>query len=114
MRYNNEEKDKRCLAKAGTPRAGHNVTNGSEVPLMLTTLSTPPFNGLFTSTTWVSWHLKGLINLDFDEARDDGTAMASAGTYTNLLHLAPDRHHATTSSLDFYRPDALPDTQPTV
>jgi len=28
--------------------------------------------------------------LDFDEARDDGVAVASAGPYANRLHLAPD------------------------
>jgi len=40
-------------------------------------------------------------------------AVASAGLYANNLHfaLAP---HTNTSSLNFYRPDALPDAQPTV
>jgi len=50
-----------------------------------------PSNGLFTSTTWVSRHQKGHINLDFNEARDDLVALASAGPYANHLHLAPDR-----------------------
>jgi len=36
--------------------------------------------------------------------------VASAGPYANNLHLTPD----STTSLNFYRPDALPDTQPTV
>jgi len=36
-------------------------------------------------------------------------AVPSAGPYANNLHLAPDR-----SSLNFYRPDALSDAQPTV
>jgi len=40
-----------------------------------------------------------------------GIAVASAGPYTNNLHLAPD---IKTPSLNFYRPDALPDAQPTV
>jgi len=30
-------------------------------------------------------------NLDFNEARDDGVAVASAGPYANHLHLVPDR-----------------------
>jgi len=42
-------------------------------------------------TTWVSWHQKGKTNLDFDEARDNGVAVASAGPYANHMHLAPDR-----------------------
>jgi len=41
-------------------------------------------------------------------------AVASAGSYANNLHLAPERNHSNTSSLNFYRPDALPDAPPTV
>jgi len=40
-----------------------------------------------------------------------GMAVASVGPYANNVHLAPDTN---TSSLNFYRPDALPDAQPTV
>jgi len=40
-------------------------------------------------------------------------AVASAGPYANNLHLTPD-NHTNTSSLNFYRPDAFPDAQPTV
>jgi len=38
-------------------------------------------------------------------------AVASAGPYANNLHLAPGRQ--ITTSLNFYMPDALRDTQPT-
>jgi len=48
------------------------------------------FNGLFSSTTWVSQHQKGETILYFNEARDDGVAVASAGPYANHLHLTPD------------------------
>jgi len=40
-------------------------------------------------------------------------AVASAGPYASNLHLAPD-NDTYTSSLNFYRPDAVPDAQPTV
>jgi len=40
-----------------------------------------------------------------------GDAVASAGPHENDLHFAPDTN---TSSLDFYRPDALPEAYPTV
>jgi len=40
-------------------------------------------------------------------------AVASAGPYANSLHLHTD-NHTSSSSLDFYRPDAVPDAQPTV
>jgi len=71
---------------------------------------TTPFSGLFSRTTWVSRYPQGKTSLDLNEARDDREvwdAVASAEPYANKLHLAP--HHSV-----FYRPDALPDTQPTV
>jgi len=53
--------------------------------------NTRSINGFFSRTAWVSRHHRGETNLDFDEARDDGMAAASAGPYTNHLHLAADR-----------------------
>jgi len=44
----------------------------------------------FSRTTWISRHQKKTI-LDFNEARDDGVAVASAGPFANHLHLMPDR-----------------------
>ena len=41
-------------------------------------------------------------------------AVASAGPYANNLHLAPDRQPHQHLITHFYRPDALPDAQPTV
>jgi len=49
------------------------------------------FNGLFSRTTWVSWYHNDKTILDFNEARDNGVTVASAGPYANHLHLAPDR-----------------------
>ena len=46
--------------------------------------------------------------MDFNEARVDEGAVASAGP-----SLQTD-NYASTSSLNFYRSDALPDVQPTV
>jgi len=37
-----------------------------------------PFNGLFSRTTWVSRQQKGKTILDFNEARDNEVAVASA------------------------------------
>jgi len=39
--------------------------------------------------------------------------VASPGPHAKNLHLAPDKH-TNTPSLSFYRPDALPDAQPTM
>jgi len=44
----------------------------------------------FSRTTWVSRHQNSQTILDFNEARDDGVALASAGPYANYLHLTPD------------------------
>jgi len=49
------------------------------------------FNDLFFRTTWVSRHQKSKALLDFNETRNDGVAVASAGPYANCLHLALDR-----------------------
>jgi len=62
---------------------------------------THPFDGLFSMTIWVSQHQKGITILDFNKARDDGLAVASAGPYGNHLHLSPDRYHASASSFNF-------------
>ena len=50
-----------------------------------------PFHGLFSRTTWVSRYRKGRTALDFNEARDVGMSVASAGLCGNHLHFAPDR-----------------------
>jgi len=39
----------------------------------------------------VRQHQKRSTNLDFNEARDNGVAVASAGPNANHLHVAPDR-----------------------
>jgi len=72
------------------------------------------FNGLFSRTTWMSWYQKGKTSLDLKRQETTGfwDAVASAGPYANNLHLTPD-NHTNTSSFSFYRPDALPDSQPT-
>jgi len=55
--------------------------------------------------------------MDFNEARDDGVAVASAGVLDHMqiicTFLRTD-NHASISALIFYRPDALPDAQRTV
>ena len=69
---------------------------------------THPSNGPFSGTTRVSRYQKGETNLDFTAARD------SDWQWHQLSHmsaLAPDRQPR--QHLSFYRPDALPATQPT-
>jgi len=46
---------------------------------------------LLSRTAWISPCQKGKTIQDFNEARDDGVTMASAGPLANHLHLAPER-----------------------
>ena len=76
------------------------------------------FNGLFSRTIWVSRYQKGKTSLVLNAATDDGDWGCS--TWHQLDHTQTIRtslqtdNHINTSSLNFYRPDALPDAQPTV
>jgi len=72
------------------------------------------FNGPFSRTTWVSRYQKGRTIPDFAEARDDGVAVASAGPYAKHFHFAREITTPVPHISVFYRPDALPATQPTV
>jgi len=60
----------------------------------------------------ISQYQKGKTSLNLHEARDDGDGSGISWTvYANNMHLTPDTN---TSSLNFYRPDVLPDVQPTI
>ena len=75
------------------------------------------FNGLFSTTTWVSRYQKGKTSLDLNEARDDGVL---GWQWHQLDHMQTvctslqTDNHTNTSSLNFYTLDVLPDAQPTV
>jgi len=86
-----------------------------------TTTLLRPFNGLFSRTTWVSRYQKDKTSLDLNEARDytffeDGNGISWTIIMQNNLHLKllQTDNHINTSLLNFYRPDALSDAQPTV
>jgi len=49
------------------------------------------FTASFPGKPKVNRYQKGRTILDFNEARDDGKAVASAEPYANYLHLASDR-----------------------
>ena len=73
---------------------------------------THTFNGSLSGTTWVSWYQKGTTRLDFTEARDSKWQWHQLGHMQVCISLQTD-NHASTLPLSFYRPDALPATQPT-
>jgi len=68
-----------------------------------------PFNGPLSGTTRVSWYQKGKTNLDFTEARDSEWQRGHMQVCTSLQTDTTRAPHCSV----FYRPDALPATQPT-
>jgi len=74
---------------------------------------THPFNGPLSGTTRVSRYQKGKTNLDFTEARDSEWQRNQLG-HMQICTSLQTNNHASTPPLSFYRPDALPATQPTV
>ena len=82
-----------------------------------TTTLLDPFNGLFSTTTWVNRYQKGKTSLDLKEARDGGVMGCSGISWTICKQSAPRSRQITTPTPHhsiIYRPDALPDAQPTV
>jgi len=73
---------------------------------------THPFNGPLSGTARVSQYQKGKTSLDFTEARDNEWQWHQLGRMQVCISLQTD-NHAGTPPISFYRPDALPDTQPT-
>jgi len=73
---------------------------------------THSFNGPVSGTAQVSWYQKGKSNLDFTEARDSEWQWHQLG-HMQVCTLLQTDNHASTPPRSFYRPDALPATQPT-
>jgi len=74
-------------------------------------------NSLFSRTTWGSWYQKGKTSLDFNEAKNGEVLGCSGIGWTICKQSAPRSRQITTPTPHhsiFYRPDALPDAQPTV
>jgi len=65
-----------------------------------------------SGTTQVSQYKKGKTNLDFTEARGGEWQLHQLG-HMQICTSLQTNNHASTPPLSFYRPDALPVTQPT-
>ena len=87
-------------------RKWHSVANNN------THKHTHPFNSPFSETTRVSRYQKGQTNRDFTEARDSEWQCHQLDHMQVCISLQTD-NHASTPTLVFYRPDALPAAQPT-
>ena len=76
-----------------------------------------PFNCFFSRTTWVRRYQKGKTSLDLNEARDDGVLGCSDISWAIMQAICTSLQtdsHTNTPPVNFYRPYALPDAQPTV
>ena len=73
---------------------------------------THTFNDPLSRTTWVSQYQKGKTYLDLTEARGSEWQWHQLGHMQVCTSLQTD-NHASTPPLSFYRPVALPATQPT-
>ena len=81
-----------------------------------TTTLLDPFNGLSSTTTWVSRYQNGNTSLDLQQARDGGVMGCRGISWTICKQSAPRSRQITTPTPHhsiIYRPDALPDAQPT-
>jgi len=72
-----------------------------------------PFNGLFSSTTWVSRHQKGKPLSILLEQDMMGWQWHQLDHMQIIYTSLQTDNHASTSPLSFHRPDALPAAQPT-
>ena len=98
---------------------GHSLVNtarrSAKYTLLIIIIIIHPFNDLFSKITWVSRYQKSKTNLDLNEARDDVVlGWHRLDHMQTICTLLQTDNHTNTSSLNFYRPDALPDAQPTV
>jgi len=87
------------------------------ISVLLLLLLLHPFNGLFSRTTWVNRFQKGKTSIDLNEARVDGVLGWQWHQLDHMQTISTSLqtdNHTNTSSLNFYRPDAVLDAQPTV
>jgi len=108
---NNINSTNSCKVYKGCKRNTVIMTAGLRVWIRLHYSKDTRFNCVFSRTTWVSRLKEGYTNLDFNEERDDGVAVASAGPHANHLHLAPDRQscqYLTTQFLQAGCPSCCP------
>jgi len=75
---------------------------------------THPFYGPLSGTTQVSRYQKGKTNLDFTEAKESEWQWHPLGHMQVCTSLQTENHASIPPLSFFYRPDALPATQPTV
>jgi len=74
------------------------------------------FNGLFSRATWVSRYQKGKTSLNENDEKDYGVLGLQWHQLDHMQTICTSLqtdNHTNSSSLNFYRPDALRDAQPT-
>jgi len=105
-----------CDLNAG-PTAPESSTLTTRLQCNQLMLLLQPFSGHFSRTVWVSWYQKGKTSLGLNEARDNGVLRRQwhqLDHMQTICTLLQTDNHTSTSSLNVYRLDALPDAQPRV
>ena len=105
-----------CWERYLTKIAGVLLEKFDIIYVLTQTTTTTTFNGLFSRTTWVSQYQKGKTSLDLKEERDGGVLGWQWHRQDHMQTICTSLHteNHNTSSLNFYKPDAVPDAQPTV
>ena len=95
--------DTLCWAKSRSFQGYPASPPMKKILLLLLLILLHPFNGLFSSTIWVSCYQKGKTGLDLNEARDDGVLWCSCISWTICKQSAPrsriQTDHTNTSSV---------------
>ena len=103
---------KLCLRRSRLVSLRYSRCTVSVIIVALSHTHTHPFNGPLPGTARVSRYQKGKTSLDSTEARDSEWQWHQLGHMQVCTSLQTDSH-ASTPPLSFFRPDALPDGQPT-
>jgi len=84
-----------------------------KTPSVLLLILLHPFDSLFSWTTWVSWHQEGKPFWILVKQEMMGWQWHEVDHMLIIFTSLQTDNHASTSPVSFYRPDALPATQPT-
>ena len=105
-----------CLLKKVLPAAvvSTKSVHASSLHLHTTHTHTHPFHGLLSTTTSVNQQQKGKSNLHFTEARNGEWQWHQLGRMQVCTLLQTENYASTPPMSIFYKPEALPATQPTV
>jgi len=102
-----------CIQKSNLSGSSGHFSASLSIAAAVELLLLHPFNGLFSRTTWVSWHQKGKPFWILLQQEIMGWQQHQLDHMQIICTLLQTDNHASTLPHSFYRSDALPATQPT-